>query len=100
MDPINTMPHIFCCHTYGSRGLLDPFQPDQLVDVTHVWERKLAAVHAHESQSLPFYLDMIERQCQIHGKATGARYAEAFLHVPLFGRGDDKLKVGQEAEVR
>jgi len=60
-----------------------------------VWERKLAAVHAHESQPLPFYLDMIERQCQIHGMATGTRYAEAFLHVPLFGWPDEKLKLGQ-----
>jgi len=94
IGPLKTVPQIFCCDTYGSRGLRGPFQPDQLVDVTHVWERKLAAVHAHESQPLPFYLDMIERQCQIHGKATGTRYAEVFLHVPLFGWPDDSVRLG------
>jgi hypothetical protein len=65
------------------------------VDVTHVWEKKLAAVHAHESQPLPFYLDMIERQCEIHGKAKGTQYAEAFLHVPLFGLASDGVRPGK-----
>jgi LmbE family N-acetylglucosaminyl deacetylase len=100
IDSLKTAPQVFCCDTYGSRGLRGPFQPDQLVDVTHVWEKKLAAVHAHESQPLPFYLDMIESQCLAHGRATVARYAEAFLHVPLFGWADDKLNLGQEVEMR
>ncbi len=85
VDTLKTVPQIFCCDTYGSRGLRGPFQPDQLVDVTHAWEKKLAAVHAHESQPLPFYLNMIENQCLAHGSAVGAQYAEAFLQVPLFG---------------
>ena len=60
-------------------GLRGPFQPDQLVDVTGVWEKNLASVHAHESQPLPFYLTMIERQRLAHGRVAGARFAEAFL---------------------
>jgi hypothetical protein len=100
IDSLKTAPQVFCCDTYGSWGLRGPFQPDQLVDVTHVWEKKLASVHAHESQPLPFYLDMIERQCLDHGRAAGSQYAEAFLHVPLFGRTDDKLNLGQGVKMR
>jgi len=95
IDSLKKAPEIFCCDTYGSMGVRGPFQPGQLVDVTRVWEKKLAAVHAHESQPLPFYLDMIERQCLDHGRATGAQYAEAFLHVPLFGRADDGVRLGE-----
>jgi LmbE family N-acetylglucosaminyl deacetylase len=94
MDALRTVPQIFCCDTYGSRGIHGSFQPDQLLDVTRVWEKKLAAIHAHKSQPLAFYLDMIERQCQIHGKAAGTQYAEAFLHVPLFGWLDDSVRLG------
>lgn len=94
MDSLKSVPQIFCCDTYGSRGVRGTFQPDQLVDVTRVWEKKLAAVHAHESQPIPFYLDMIERQCLAHGRATGTRYAEAFLHVPLFGWPDYSIQLG------
>ena len=47
-----------------------------------------------ESEPLRFYLDMIERQCQIHGRDAGALYAEAFLHVPLFGWPNDSVRLG------
>ena len=87
-------PQIFCCDTYGSMGLRGPLQPNERVDVTQVWERKLEAIHAHESQPLEFYLNMIERQCRAHGKAANCKFAEAFIRVPLYGWPDESIRLG------
>jgi LmbE family N-acetylglucosaminyl deacetylase len=87
-SPANT-PRVFCCDTYGSVGLRGRFRPDRLVDISSVWERKLAAAAAHESQPTPYFLQMIDRQTLAHGRAAGTERAEGFLYVPLFGRPDD-----------
>jgi N-acetylglucosamine malate deacetylase 1 len=94
LDNLKGTPRIFCCDTYGSMGLRGPFMPDQLVDVKEVWEKKKSAIQAHESQPLPFYLDMIEQQCLIHGRVAGTELAEGFLYVPLFDSADDGINLG------
>ncbi len=94
IDELKTTPRIFCCDTYGSIGIHGTFKPDQLVDVKNVWGKKKSAIQAHESQPLSFYLDMIERQCIAHGRATGTGFAEGFLYVPLFGRVNNSVNLG------
>ena len=61
---------------------------------THLWEKKITAVNAHQSQALSIYLDMIERQCLAHGKESGTKRAEGFLYLPMFGRPDDGDPLG------
>jgi len=77
---------LFACDTYYSLGLHGPFVPDLFVDISTVWERKLAAIRAHTSQSPEEYVALIERQCRQHGARAGTRYAEAFRRLPLYGR--------------
>lgn len=93
-DNSEAFPRIFCCDTYNSRGLHGPFKPDRFVDVTQIWEKKITAVNAHQSQALSIYLDMMERQCLAHGKAAGTKRAEGFLYLPMFGRPDDGAPLG------
>lgn len=80
------LPRVFCCDTYNSLGLHGPFNPDNIVDVSQVWDKKIAAANAHESQPLGHFLGMIDRQCLALGKAAGVKRAEGFLYLPLFGR--------------
>ena len=94
IDSLNSVPQVFCCDTYSSMGLRGPFQPNERVDVTQVWERKLTAIHAHESQPLEFYLNMIERQCRAHGKAANTKFAEAFIRIPLYSWPDERIRLG------
>ena len=91
---LQNFPRIFCCDTYNSFGLHGPFKPNRFVDVTHIWEKKVAAIKAHKTQLLPFYLDLIERQCLAYGKAGGSKRAEGFLYLPIFGRPDDGVPLG------
>ncbi len=94
MDNIQIYPRIFCCDTYNSMGLHGPFNPENFVDVTQIWEKKIAAINAHKGQPLAFFLDMIDRQCLAHGKSAGTKRAEGFLYLPLFGRPDDGALLG------
>lgn len=74
------------CDTYlgsGTRGL---FTPDLFVDVSDVWEQKLAAIRAHQSQDPEHYVEVIERQCWLHGARAKVRYAEGYRRIPLYGR--------------
>jgi LmbE family N-acetylglucosaminyl deacetylase len=86
---VEQFPRIFCCDTYKSMGLHGPFTPDCYVDVTRIWKKKVAAVKAHQSEPIQFYLPMIEEQCLSHGKVAETKRAEGFVYMPLFGRSDD-----------
>jgi LmbE family N-acetylglucosaminyl deacetylase len=94
IDDAQEFPRIFCCDTYNSIGLHGPFRPDRFVDITSVWEKKIGAINAHESEPIPFFLDMINRQCLVHGKTAGTKRAEGFLHPHLFGFLDDGVPLG------
>jgi len=101
-DPLEApkrFPRIFSCDTYASQGLRGRFEPNHLVDVSSVWDKKVAAIRAHRSQPLSFYLGMIEKQCRAHGEAAGTQWAEAFLYLPLFGRPDEGEPLGGDAAV-
>ena len=94
VDHTRRFPRIFCCDSLGSIGLHGPFIPDRSVDVTGVWDRKIAAINFHKSQPLPLYLDMIEKQCIEHGEKFGVNRAEGFLFLPLFGSPDSGPPLG------
>jgi LmbE family N-acetylglucosaminyl deacetylase len=83
----NELRALVSCDTYNGAGLSGHFQPDYAVDVSGIWEEKLAAIHAHASQGPDYYCRMIERQCAMHGSAGGVAFAEGFVHVPYLGRG-------------
>ena len=64
-------------------------RPHLVVDVTPVWERRVAAVRAHASQlgagpgpdtylTAPGFLDEIEARARVLGAAIGARYGEGY----------------------
>jgi LmbE family N-acetylglucosaminyl deacetylase len=82
-DDPQTIPRLFCCDNFGSIGLHGPFKPDRYVDVTATWKKKIAAINAHQSQALDYYLSMIEKQCIAHGQASGKQRAEAFPYFPF-----------------
>lgn len=70
-----------------------PFTPSLIIDISSVWERKMAAVTAYQSQfksegdkprtaiSQPGFLRFIEAQAITFGALIGASYGEAF-HLP------------------
>jgi N-acetylglucosamine malate deacetylase 1 len=93
-DDLAAFPRTFCCDTYESCGLRGAFNPDRYVDITGVWEAKLAALKAHASQYLSHYVEMISGQGASHGRVAGVALAEVFLYVPLFGRQDTGPPLG------
>ncbi len=86
-----------------------PFEPSFVVDISAVWDRKVAAVSAYESQfnptregpetpiSQPGFMQLIEGRSIWFGKMIGAAYGEPFFMpgpVPLRdlpGAADDDL---------
>jgi N-acetylglucosamine malate deacetylase 1 len=71
--------------------LHQPFDPSFVVDVTDVWDRKMVAVAAYESQfgdtgpateiGGPFFMDLLEARATLHGAMVGVRRGEAY-HAP------------------
>lgn len=82
----NDVRALYWSDTYNGAGARGLFEPDALVDVSGVWEAKLAAIGAHRSQLPEHYAAMIGRQCGMHGVRGGVAYAEGFRRVSLFGR--------------
>ena len=68
-----------------------PFEPSFVVDISSVWDRKVAAVSAYASQfdptregpdtpiSQPGFMDLIEGRSIWFGKMIGAAYGEPFF---------------------
>ncbi len=68
-----------------------PFEPSLVVDISAVWERKMAAVTAYQSQIKPeagkpstaisssTFLRFIEAQAIVFGAMIGVQYGEAFF---------------------
>jgi LmbE family N-acetylglucosaminyl deacetylase len=77
-----------------------PFTPSLVVDVSSVWERKMAAIKAYQSQfqadakwsqtaiSKPDFLRFIKARAIVFGAMIGVKYGEAFyLPGPVALRG-------------
>jgi LmbE family N-acetylglucosaminyl deacetylase len=82
-----TLRALYWSDTYNGAGLYGTFEPDCLVDVTPYWEAKIAALGAHVSQNPPHYVEMIGRQCGLHGVRSGVPLAEGFRRAPFLGTG-------------
>ncbi|MEZ4696297.1 MAG: bacillithiol biosynthesis deacetylase BshB1 [Rhodothermales bacterium] len=93
-----------------------PFIPTLVVDVSHVWEQRMQALLAYESQfhstaykekaeesetyiSNPDFLAWVEARARTYGYPTGARFGEPFLyHNGPIGTADlsDMLKTSRQ----
>ena len=93
-----------------------PFEPTFVVDVTDVWDRRIEALRAFESQfyhpgyegdepetfvSNPAFFAWVEARARTYGYRIGARYGEPFLyrHGPV-GVGDLVAVLGRERPFR
>jgi LmbE family N-acetylglucosaminyl deacetylase len=83
--------------------LHEPFAPSFVLDITSVWERKLAAILAYQSQfgsgdgaqtqiSAPSFPRMLEARAIYHGSMVGAAWGEAYHHLGPIGM--DQLPEG------
>lgn len=64
-----------------------PLHLPVIVDVTDVWRIKLRALAAHTSQPIADHFEpMADTLGRLHGGRIGARYAEAFVPLPVLGR--------------
>ena len=89
------------------------FEPTFVVDVSSVWDRRLAARRAFASQfdasdggpetfiSTPAFLQFVEARARTYGYRIGATYGEPLLyrHGPV-GIGDLVQTLGRERPVR
>jgi LmbE family N-acetylglucosaminyl deacetylase len=82
----NDLAALISCDTYNGIGVSGHFAPDYLIDVSEVWDQKIAAIMAHASQGPEHYTSMIARQCRMHGAAGGVPYSEGFVRVPFMGK--------------
>ena len=78
---------IFWSDAYNGIGLHGLFEPDTLIDVSGVWEEKIAAIAVHRSQNPRQYIEMMSRQCPAHGARGRVAYAEGFRRANFFGFG-------------
>jgi LmbE family N-acetylglucosaminyl deacetylase len=60
-------------------------QPAFVLDISSVWERKLASIAAYQSQFVlgretlvPSFLEQLETEARYWGKTIGVRYGEPF----------------------
>jgi LmbE family N-acetylglucosaminyl deacetylase len=77
---------LLACDTYLGAGRDGLFTPDLYVDVSDVWDVKLAAIRKHASQNPEHYVQTIEHQCWLHGARAKVRYAEGYRRIPVYGR--------------
>ena len=64
----------------GSRGAFDP---EWYIDISAVWEQKLQALAAHQSQTPAHWTELIRRHNAFYGARCNRAYAEGFRRVPL-----------------
>jgi len=83
----NDLQALYWSDTYNGTGAQGLFTPDCLIDVSDVWEEKLAAIAVHERQPFAHYVEMVTHQCAIHGARGGVRWAEGLRRVPIIGKG-------------
>ncbi len=82
-------------------------KPLFVVDVTRVWDRKMAAIAAYESQlkNGPYgcgssWIDRVEAACRYFGELVGCRYGEPFFGTTPFGPHELRLLAGFHTEER
>lgn len=69
---------VLMCDSYYSVGYDMNFQQTHLIDISNVFEEKLAAINCFSDQYLPIWQKMTDIMCQFYGGKCGCNYAEAF----------------------
>lgn len=78
------IPSIFACNSYRGLGLRGPLELDTFVDITSVWEEKLHALLAHESQQPQRWIPRLETAIRALGVRAGVDMAEGFRRLVMF----------------
>lgn len=82
----NRVPRVLlACDTYGSVGRSGTFEPTLYVNITPVFDEKIAAISAHPSQPVERWQEMARVLGRLHGFRSDCTYAEAFRPVPILG---------------
>lgn len=76
-------PQVWSCDTYGAVGRHGIFEPEWYIDITPVWEQKVHALSAHESQYPAHWMHLIQQHNAFYGSRCHRAYAEGFRRVSL-----------------
>jgi N-acetylglucosamine malate deacetylase 1 len=76
-------PQVWSCDTYGDLGSRGAFAPEWYIDISAVWEQKLQALAAHQSQTPAHWTELIRRHNAFYGARCHRQYAEGFRRLPL-----------------
>ena len=76
-------PQVWSCDTYGGLGSRGAFDPEWYIDISAVWEQKLHALAAHQSQTPAHWTELIRRHNAFYGARCNRPYAEGFRRLPL-----------------
>jgi LmbE family N-acetylglucosaminyl deacetylase len=76
-------PQVWSCDTYGALGSRGSFDAEWYIDVSAVWEQKIHALMAHQSQHPAHWLDLIRRHNAFYGARCNRQYVEGFRRLSL-----------------
>jgi LmbE family N-acetylglucosaminyl deacetylase len=78
-----SFPQVWSCDTYGALGSHGGFEAEWYIDVSTVWEQKIHALAAHQSQNPAHWTDLVQRHNAFYGSRCNRPYAEGFRRLPL-----------------
>jgi LmbE family N-acetylglucosaminyl deacetylase len=76
-------PRVWSCDTYGALGGRGGFEAEWYIDISAVWEQKIHALEAHQSQNPAHWLELTRRHNAFYGSRCNRQYAEGFRRLPL-----------------
>jgi hypothetical protein len=76
-------PQVWSCDTYGAVGSHGGFEAEWYIDVSAVWEQKIYALSAHQSQHPAHWIDLVQRHNSFYGARCNRPYVEGFRRLPL-----------------
>lgn len=76
-------PQVWTCDTYGDLGSRGAFDPAWSIDISAVWEHKIDALAAHQSQTPEPWTEIIRRQNAFYGARCHRQSVEGFRRLPL-----------------
>lgn len=76
-------PQVWACDTYGALGSHGGFEVEWYIDVSAVWDQKIHALAAHQSQNPAHWTDLVRRHNAFYGARCNRSYAEGFRRLPL-----------------
>ena len=76
-------PQAWSCDTYGALGSRGSFEVEWYIDISTVWEQKIHALTAHQSQNTAHWIELTRRHNAFYGSRCNRQYAEGFRRLPL-----------------